>query len=380
MSKFIIGNRCKRCLIRDVVPETTVDRNNVCNHCHDVDNGVRPNSIHFTITEEQKKKYQDALHHELSTTRGSGDYDAILGFSGGKDSIYLLHKLKEDYPHLRILAATVNTSFLNRTSMKNFEETLKNLDVDHIYLTPRWKFIKKFYKYLLEHRIPGGYKAGVDLPVRGDTSNTGLCAYCHELVSDIMMVYAMNNDIPLHLSGIAPGQPFFEYYHRPPEEIAARDNTPPFMYHAPFTEEDRIYTWNPKKYPSDAQFPRMLYPLHVWKYNADEMRQEIFKAGLIQKIEQTNPVRSNCTLNYVMTNIDMQIDGYFNMLPYWSFLIRHGLMEKKSIEKLVKRLARIMKIFGRVIPPEGVKIEKVLEIDSNEIIKKFEHQRLRKRI
>jgi hypothetical protein len=369
MIKNSIGKRCKRCLTRDIVPGTTVDSSRVCNHCHDVDKGVKLNSIHFTIAPEKRLQLQKELDLELRNARGPRDYDAVVGFSGGKDSIYLLYKLKKEYPNLRILAATVNQSFLSDVGTQNVYESLKKLNIDHVFITPRWEFYKKFFKYLLEHRTKGGYKIGVyDSDKRGDQSQTGLCIYCHELVSDIMMVYAMQNEIPLHITGLSPGQPLYEFYHRPVEEVATLDNTPPFMYENPFTDEDRSYFWNPKRYPAGSKFPRMIFPYHVWDYDALKMRREIHQMGLVKDYKKTSPMDSNCKLNYIMSYIDMHIDGYFNMLPYFSFQIRNGMMDKGSVERLVKIMPWMAKFFNKKRIPVIREVEKMLDVDANSII------------
>lgn len=367
--------RCKNCLITTKCPDTTIDKGQICNHCLDVQNGKMPQNRHF-CSKEEKKQLAGELNYVLKTTKGKGDYDCIVGYSGGKDSTYLLYKLKRDYPNLRILAATVTVGLImNEIAEENIRETLRKLEVDHICFTPSESFYKKFFRHLLLNRKPGGYKAGLFETKELTEETTGLCAYCHEIVNDIMLKHAVERRIPLHITGMSPAQPLFSFFREDPQKLRTVDKTPRFMFEPPFTKEDRTYCWNPAEYPDDCEIPQMFYPFHVWEYNSEKMRREIYDAGLISSYKKTSPLRSNCKMNILMAYIDYQIDGYFNILPYFSFLIRHGLAEKKEWSKPIKILEGfLLKLgnLGKVGKNSSVrKLEKQLDVESRELVKKF---------
>ena len=54
----------------------------------------------------------------LEASRGTGAYDAIVAFSGGKDSSYTLKLLVEDYG-LNCLAVTIDNGFISEGAFKN---------------------------------------------------------------------------------------------------------------------------------------------------------------------------------------------------------------------------------------------------------------------
>ena len=66
-------------------------------------------------------KLQTELHELLASYQGKGlnGYDALVMFSGGKDSCYLMHRLKTEYPNLRPLAMLVDNSFLSKVAVMN---------------------------------------------------------------------------------------------------------------------------------------------------------------------------------------------------------------------------------------------------------------------
>jgi hypothetical protein len=282
----------------------------------------------------------------------------------------LIDKLKRDYPHLRILAVTVIIGLTyNEKAGKNIREALEKLDVDHVSIRPRDSFFRKFYKYLITNRLPGGYKRGSYDSETITPENAGLCVLCHGLVHDAMLNYAAEHRIPLHLTGASPGQPLYWFFSQDEEELA-RSNVPDFMMNAPFTELDRSYFWDPSRYPRESR-PRVYFPLHVWKYNSEGIRQEIFEAGLISSMKNTSMLKTNCKLNFLMSYIDKQVDGHFNMLPYISSLIRQGQAEKK---KWVVPMFLLENVLLKRKRPSIRHLEKELDIDTDALVQKFKRQ------
>ena len=64
--------------------------------------------------------------------RGEGAYDALLLFSGGKDSVYMLKRMRDEFPALRILAFTVDNTFMSPVAQENVAYLIRKLDVDHL--------------------------------------------------------------------------------------------------------------------------------------------------------------------------------------------------------------------------------------------------------
>ena len=57
-------------------------------------------------------KQENILVERLRSVRGQHKYDCVVGLSGGKDSSYIIHRLKNHYG-ANVLAFTCDNGFLN---------------------------------------------------------------------------------------------------------------------------------------------------------------------------------------------------------------------------------------------------------------------------
>jgi len=113
---------CKKCLISEAVPEITLNSLGVCNLCQ--------NYCYDSYAEEEGRKTREAdLEKAIKDCRNRGGYDCLVPVSGGKDSIYLLYKLKVEYG-LKVLAFTTDIN-IPPIAWDNITRTLdKILEVD----------------------------------------------------------------------------------------------------------------------------------------------------------------------------------------------------------------------------------------------------------
>lgn len=362
--------QCGKCLLTTRFSGISIGRDGLCTLCREACASGHPH----IRSEAELKPLKDDLDRTLKNVKGNGDYDCIVGFSGGKDSVYLLYRLKRDYPHLRGLAVTINQYFLNEKARANIKSLIDTLDVDHLFITPRKSFQLRFYRHLILHRPPEGYKSGIlDLHLKEERK--GLCVYCAQTLHGLLTKYAFQNDIPLVLKGYAPGQPLWMFYEEDRTKLCTEDTTPPFMYSAPFTEEDRSCCWNPSRFDMNGRekerIPRVLAPLHVWNYNTDSIREELSREGLLSR-KKSSPVDTNCYLNFLMCHIDYRLEGCLNMLPFVSHLIRHGFMGDKERKEWMN-VSSQLSFASAFFPPAKLKeVEKILDVNAEEVIKLYD--------
>ncbi len=76
------------------------------------------------------------------------NYDALLTFSGGKDSTYALYLTKE-FLGQNILAVTMNNWLMPDVAKQNIFNTLENIGVDHLMYTFSWENWKRLYSTFL---------------------------------------------------------------------------------------------------------------------------------------------------------------------------------------------------------------------------------------
>ena len=130
--------KCKKCLLPEAVPGSQIGADGICAYCHAPRSSVGPNPA-----------YREDLEQTLRGCSKSdkNKYDCLVPLSGGKDSIYLLYKLKVEYG-LRVLAYTTNID-LPDVAWSNIRTALVRLDIDHEVFNPAPAFIRKLFRYLL---------------------------------------------------------------------------------------------------------------------------------------------------------------------------------------------------------------------------------------
>lgn len=129
---------CKYCLNDYTVRNIKISENGKCNFCNTYDEYY------------EKLHNYDALEtlfkEKIKNTEGY-DYDVAVGFSGGKDSAYVLYKLVKEY-NLRVYAYTLNNGFLSDEAKKRINDIVKELQVDHEYIECDTTLLKKIYKQI----------------------------------------------------------------------------------------------------------------------------------------------------------------------------------------------------------------------------------------
>jgi hypothetical protein len=297
---------CVRCLLPQEVPGADLDGAGVCAACREYERADH------ALEEQAREKREADLESELQECRGQGDYDVLVNLSGGKDSCYLLYKLKCEYG-LKVLAFTTNMNVPD-VAWENIHRTVDKLGVDHIVYTPSKEFYRKLFRYLLQNQQEQGAVRTV-------------CYVCAPLFEGYALRLAVEKKIPLVVAGYSPGQPEPErmVYEFSPEMIGALDWTPPEIRASGlFTAAELELFWNPLRYPPRSRFPRYLAPFHAWKYNQAETMAKVVELGLIRNSKHASPVHSNCPVNWLLMYSDLKNLGYNPYAPEFSTLIRTG--------------------------------------------------------
>jgi N-acetyl sugar amidotransferase len=144
----------------------------------------------------------DQLEEILSKHRRNGDYDCIIPFSGGKDSVFtLLYAVKN--LGLRPLVVSFDHGFYRPNLLEARNRVLKNLGVDFLSFTPDWKLVRTLMlKSFLE---------------KGD-----FCWHCHTGIFSYPLWIAIEKNIPLVLWG-EPSSEYTSYYDYSEVELVDED-------------------------------------------------------------------------------------------------------------------------------------------------------------
>ena len=128
---------CKKCLYPDTKPQLNFDENGVCDACIAAE---KKEQIDWDERKEELKQLVEKYKCKDGTR-----YDCIIPVSGGKDSHFQTHVIK-DWFGLNPLLVNFVPIDLIPLGRKNIEN-LKNQGVDYIEFTPNPKVYRKMEKY-----------------------------------------------------------------------------------------------------------------------------------------------------------------------------------------------------------------------------------------
>ena len=113
--------RCTKCLLPETMPFITFDAEGKCNYCHDYKPWI--------------KRPENDLRDRLDRVRSNnGSPDCIVAFSGGRDSSYGLHLLKEEYG-MTPLTFSYDWGMVTDLARRNQARICGKLGIEHIWIS-----------------------------------------------------------------------------------------------------------------------------------------------------------------------------------------------------------------------------------------------------
>jgi len=111
-------NRCIQCILPDHYPGISFNNEGICNYCTD------HKEIKYLGEGALREKILSHLKHNKNR-----EYDCLLGFSGGRDSSFLLHYLVTVL-NLKVLACTIDTGYMPEQTFVNVKNISNLLNAD----------------------------------------------------------------------------------------------------------------------------------------------------------------------------------------------------------------------------------------------------------
>ena len=343
--KHYITPRCSRCVISAKVPGITLV-GGLCDKCRAYvvgqtgaqDIGLEPYDI-----EKQRRDLDELLRSYQG--KGKGRFDALLVFSGGKDSTYILYKIKTEYPDLRLLTTTWDNGFYSPVALDNAKEVAKKLDVEHILYKPKSSLYKNMYRYTLTHVHEGGCYGTVD---NLDGS----------LNQHIGMTLAATLEIPLFITGVERAQALimsgYKHFEMPREHAESRwdrervERMSRIRLADVFSEEDLNLWWDGTKWPKE-RIPRVIYPFIAWRPNTKFIIEELARLNLLMP-EHTSPLMTNNEVLAAMAAVDIKKIGYCSFEPEFSDMVRHEQADPlfwRNVFELLEYLVKTNKFLNK---------------------------------
>lgn len=323
---------CKNCLIPDAVPGIRIQADGVCNLCKEHE------STDLRAREQLRQARAEDLDRALEAAKGTGPYDCLVPLSGGKDSIFLLYRLKQECG-LKVLAFTTDIN-IPPIAWDNIQTALRKLDIDHLVYRPSDTFYRKVFRYLLKNQEERGAVYTVSY------------VYAPLFEGDAIRV-ATEKGIPLVLAGYSPGQPEPERmeYEFSRTLIEDADWVPPeFRSSGEFSQAELGRFFSAKEFPAEASLPRYLAPFHAWEYSQEEAMRKVVSLGLVRRAKNASPIFSNYPINWLLMYSDLINLGYNPYLPEFAALIREGKASRsywRVLVPIVNTMIRRRALLGR---------------------------------
>lgn len=246
--------------------------------------------------------------------RGEGRYDALLLFSGGKDSVYLVRRIQNEHPRLRLLALTIDNTFMSPVARSNVLRLVEKLDLDHITFRPARCFLKKLYRFGLTHL--------------GDRDSYHVVDFSDgEFILDTARAVAAEKGIPLVLCGysryqVQDGLGFSQFESPPEKERSDRTHVAGLPLSDIFSKTERGVWWQGSRWPAD-RVARLLFPLYAWDKEESEIVRQVSDWGLLSPRENS-PLLTNHQLIPLFGVVDVHRLGFSGFEIEFCRMIREG--------------------------------------------------------
>ena len=139
---------CKKCILdSNDDPELVVDENGICNYCHYYDDVYARTVLTGKAAED---KINDTVE-KIKKSKPEGEYNCILGLSGGVDSSYLAYLLKKY--GLKPLCLHFDNGWNSELAVMNIQNMLTKLGFDLETYVIDWNEFKDLQRAYLEASV-----------------------------------------------------------------------------------------------------------------------------------------------------------------------------------------------------------------------------------
>jgi acyl-coenzyme A synthetase/AMP-(fatty) acid ligase/acyl carrier protein/thioesterase domain-containing protein len=297
--------RCSRCVLSSIHPDAHLDASGLCRYCRTATDDLASGWGHFRRTADLEELLADARR------RRTGDHDAVLLFSGGKDSTYALYRLRE--LGAQLLAFTFDNSFISEAAFENISRILRETGTEH---------------RVLQARDNGALLAE---SIRSDAT---VCTGCFKGITTLGVQLASGIGSPLLVSGLSRGQivetKLLQFLRRGRTDLSAID--------AELEEHMRLYLTR-----RDAQAAAVsavtapaayVRPVDYFRYDAATSADVLAFLGECDPAwrapTDTGVCSSNCRANDMGIAEHLARLGYHNYEGPLSWEVRLGMLSREE--------------------------------------------------
>lgn len=301
LAKSVISKRCSICTLSE---KASPLKNGLCEFCRNAEANT-DNTSSAPPASALDQMIQAAIK------KRSPHFDALVLFSGGKDSTLMIDRLQSEYPDLRLLALTVDNTFMSPVALKNIASTIQRLKVDHQIIRPSRRTMRKMYAHAFKYRGQQGCSQTVD-QFDGD--------FFHDVARNV----AHDLHVPLIFSGLSTDQVerilHLDTFHTDKQnEQTRRTHVAGFKLTDIFDDDEMKWWWHGQT----EDPPLVAFPFYVWRMNEEDIKAIVVKKGFITGGNQS-PLLTNSRLVPLMAVADFACIGYSSFEPEFARNVRRG--------------------------------------------------------
>jgi hypothetical protein len=312
------AKRCTKCILSENFPRIKFDEHGVCNFCNN-------ELLHSTEQEnvDEAKTEVEKLFAAIDKTKS--DYDAIVCYSGGKDSTYTLKLAVEKY-NLRILSFTLDNGFISPVAFENIEKVVKALGVDHFTYKPSYKYMKNLYRVSSLENIYNPHTL---------TRISANCNSCISIVNNTALKTALEKKVPFILAGFTLGQiPSNTIYYQNNYKFFQESRKPVLDKLKKMLGDDVSRYMELPEHLQTGEYPYNINLLCLEDITESEIVNQILPLGW-KKPADVDGCSTNCRINAFNNYVHVKRYGYSPYELELSHLIRKNLLSRdEALEKL----------------------------------------------
>lgn len=321
---------CSRCVMTSTTPGITFNESQVCNYC--------------STYSPMKVKGEEELASTLDSFRNiNNSYDCMVCISGGRDSIYTLWKMVNDYG-MRVLAVNYKNPFTSAQASINMKKAVERLEVDFV----DWEFPNHIHERDTAKLLKtwSYHPTSLLIPI--------VCVHCKTIWPTLYTI-ARNNKIPLIVVGSNPletasfkqaGLGGARYYHklsRLPQiinkSLSELAKNPRYLTSCSWKMVLKMYLCAGHNSPYLRHRFNEITVLRLFDYllwNEKEVISVISKnLGWQKSKEVESSWRFDCRLDYVRRVLYGATVGVTELRDLFSKMIREGMLTRsEALERL----------------------------------------------
>ncbi len=309
---------CTNCVLPATFPGIRFNNEGICNFCLDF-KGIND-------LDRRKAEYRERFNKLVEKYKGTGTYDALMCYSGGKDSTYTLTILKEKYD-LNILALSFDNGFISDQASRNIRNVVERIGIDHIFFKVRIDILARIFRSCVDNDI---------YPIKAMERASGICTSCMGIIKYTALRFALEKGIPFIAFGWSPGQA--------PITSSVMKNNPQMTKMMQKTIYDPLYQitgseikpyFLEDKHFSDLyNFPYNIHPLAFLDYDEEAIYRTITSLGW-KAPEDVDANSTNCLLNSFANVVHKQRFGFHPYAFELANLVREGYLDRNiALERI----------------------------------------------